>query len=176
MARSHGVNDRFATAISLAIANTLVGFSGAIVVQNQGYADINMGTGMLLAGIGGVMIGDLLLRPSGSKVARAIAAVVVGTLVYRFVLALALRAGLAASDLKAVTAVTLIAVFATRVGLQTLWERRATGRFDRAFGSDGPTIDGSAGAKAPGVRSTGDRSELGRSTAEPTGTRADRDA
>jgi putative ABC transport system permease protein len=141
MARSQGVNDRLITGISLMMANALVGLSGAVVVQNQGFADINMGGGMLLAGIGGVLLGDLLVRPSGSRVARAIVAVAVGTLSYRLVLALALRAGLEASDLKAVTAVTLVAVFAIRVAFQSTWEHRSKQKYERSTARlDPPTI------------------------------------
>ena len=126
MARSQGVNDHSATIASLALANGLVGLSGSMVVQNQGFADINMGSGLLLAGIGGVLLGELLLRPTGSKVVRAMIAVATGTLLSRLTLAAALRVGLNASDLKAVTALVLIAVFIARVGARAAWQGRTT--------------------------------------------------
>jgi putative tryptophan/tyrosine transport system permease protein len=148
MARSQGVNDRFATGVALMLANALVGLSGAIVVQNQGFADINMGSGVLLAGIGGVLLGELLVRQSASGVVRAIVAVFVGTLLYRLVLALALRAGLDASDLKAVTAVTLVMVFAVRAASRSLWLRRSDRRYPLPLADQAAIPDPVHGAEA----------------------------
>lgn len=113
MARSHGVNDRAMVALSLFLANGLAGLSGALVVQNQRFVDVNMGAGTLIAGIGAVLLGDLLLRPTGSKVLRIMVAVLVGALVYRFVLVGALRLGVPATDLKGVTALILVAALVT---------------------------------------------------------------
>lgn len=114
MARSHGVDDRKLMALSLCIANALAGLAGSLVAQNQGFADVTMGTGTLIAGVGAVLLGELLLRPTGSKVVRIVAAVLVGTLAYRLILVLALRMGLPATDLQGVTAVTLIVAVAAR--------------------------------------------------------------
>jgi putative ABC transport system permease protein len=85
MARSHGVDDRRLLALSLMIANGLAGLSGALVVQSQGFADVSMGTGTLIAGVGAVLLGELIVRPSGSKVIRMVLAVVIGALAYRLV-------------------------------------------------------------------------------------------
>jgi putative ABC transport system permease protein len=114
MARSHGVNDRMLLVLSLVIANALSGLAGCLLVQNQGFADIGMGTGMLIAGVGAVLLGELLLRPTGSKVVRIIACVVVGALLYRLVLVVSLRVGLPAEDLQGITALTLVLAFAAQ--------------------------------------------------------------
>lgn len=132
MARSNGVHERRMLVLNLAAANALTGLSGALVVQNQGFADVNMGTGTLIAGAGALLLGELLLRPSGSTIGRAIVAIAVGTVAYRLVLVVALRAGLPASDLKLVTALTLILAFAAqlagrRLGQVSLWRRRTRG-------------------------------------------------
>ncbi|MDY7104984.1 MAG: ABC transporter permease [Actinomycetota bacterium] len=119
MARSQGVDDRLVVLIGLAAANSLAALGGALVAQGQGFAEVNMGTGVVIAGVAAVLIGELLVRPAPSAIVGALAAVVVGTLAYRFVLLVALRIGLPASDLRLVTAVTL--------GL-TLAARRARGR------------------------------------------------
>lgn len=111
MARSQGVNDRAMLAISLFTANALAGLAGAIVTQYQGYADVNMGTGIFVAGVGAVLVGELLVRPAPSKVVRIVIAVFVGTIVYRLVLVGALRAGLPAEDLRLATALTLVIAF-----------------------------------------------------------------
>jgi putative ABC transport system permease protein len=112
MARSQGVNDRALTVLALVIANALAGFGASMAVQYQGYADVNMGVGTFVAGVGAVLLGELLLRPTGSKVVRIVLCVAVGTLAYRLVLVAALRAGLPAGDLKGVTALTLLVAIA----------------------------------------------------------------
>jgi putative ABC transport system permease protein len=130
MARSHGVDDRKLMALSLCLANALAGLAGSLVVQGQGFADISMGTGTLIAGVGAVLLGELLIRPTGSKVARIVVAVLVGTLAYRLILVVALRVGLPATDLQGVTALTLVVAIAARrwvaPALGRAWEQLGT--------------------------------------------------
>src|SRR5882724_5826556 len=112
MARSQGVNDRWLTVLSLAVANGLAGLGAAMTVQYQGYADVNMGAGTFVAGVGAVLLGELLVRPTGSKLLRILLCVLLGTLGYRLILVGALRVGLPAGDLKGVTALTLVVAIA----------------------------------------------------------------
>jgi putative tryptophan/tyrosine transport system permease protein len=131
MARSQGVNDRWLTVLTLVIANGLAGLGAAMTVQYQGYADVNMGTGTFVAGVGAVLLGELLIRPTGSKIVRIVTCVLVGTLAYQLVLVGALRVGLPAGDLKGVTALTLIVAIAAERYLGVLADasrrlRRAT--------------------------------------------------
>jgi putative ABC transport system permease protein len=112
MARSCGVNDRAMLALALFLANGLAGLSGALVVEGQNFVDVNMGAGTLIAGVGAVLVGDLILRPAGSKVLRMMLAALIGALLYRFILVLALRMGVPATDLKGVTALILVAALA----------------------------------------------------------------
>lgn len=115
--RAQGVDHRVAVATALALANGLAALGGALTAQNQSFAEINMGIGTLIAGAGALLLGELLLRPTAATVGRAMAAVLVGTVVYRMILVGALRYGLPATDLKAVTALTLVmAVLAQRLG------------------------------------------------------------
>jgi putative ABC transport system permease protein len=107
MARSQGVDERVAVAVGLAGANGLAALGGALVAHGQGFAEVNMGTGVMIAGIAAVLLGELFFRPAGSAVGRRLIAIVVGALAYRLILLSALRAGLPASDLRLVTAVTL---------------------------------------------------------------------
>jgi putative tryptophan/tyrosine transport system permease protein len=130
MARSQGVNDRWLTVLTLAVANGLAGLGAAMTVQYQGYADVNMGTGTFVAGVGAVLLGELLTRPSGSKIVRIVACVLVGTLAYQLVLVAALRIGLPADDLKGVTALTLIVAIAAERYLGVLAD--STRRFRQA--------------------------------------------
>ncbi|WP_433296461.1 ABC transporter permease [Pseudonocardia sp. CA-142604] len=108
MARSQGVDERAMTMLALVLANGLAGFGAALVVQTQGYADVNMGIGTFVAGVGAILLGELIARPDGSAIRRILICVLVGTLVYRLILVGALRIGLPAADLKGVTALTLV--------------------------------------------------------------------
>jgi putative tryptophan/tyrosine transport system permease protein len=114
MVRSLGVGDAVVVTSSLCLANLLAGLSGAVIVQVQGFADVNMGIGMFVAAVGAVLLGTLAIRPSGSRVLRIVCAVLVGTLAYRAVLVAALRVGLPAADLKGVMALTLVVAIAVQ--------------------------------------------------------------
>jgi putative ABC transport system permease protein len=136
MARSQGVNDRALLVLSLVIANALAGLAGCLLVQDQGFADINMGSGTLIAGVGAVLLGELLLRPTGSKVVRIVACAIVGALLYRLILVVSLRLGLPAEDLQGVTALTLlVAVAAQRYGTLAIGGLRAAVRPPAGSGS-----------------------------------------
>ncbi|WCB93349.1 hypothetical protein DSM104299_02062 [Baekduia alba] len=141
LARSQGVNDRALLALSLFIANALAGLSGAILVQEQGFADVNMGVGSMLLGVGAFLLGELVTRPGGSQLVRAMAAVFIGALLYRFILVFALEAGLAATDLKLATALTLIMAFVLQRGVQAGldWRVRQRGRELRMARSEART-------------------------------------
>lgn len=138
MARSQGVDDRLTVTIGLAGANSLAALGGALVAHGQGFAEVNMGTGVLISGIAAVLLGELVVRPGTSDVARILTAVAAGALMYRLVLLGALRAGLPASDLRLVTAVTLaIALLITRSrsGIATQVSRRDRQRHRRRVSS-----------------------------------------
>ncbi|WP_298228977.1 ABC transporter permease [Gryllotalpicola sp.] len=114
MVRSQGVSDRGMLILSLGMSNALSAFGGALTIQMQGYADVNMGSGVFVLGAGSVLLGMLFLNPGGSQVVRIVLAVLLGGLVYRLILVAALRFGLPAGDLKAVTALTLIIAVAAQ--------------------------------------------------------------
>ncbi|MGI6359229.1 MAG: ABC transporter permease [Bacillota bacterium] len=90
----------------LCLANALVALSGALVAQYQGFADVGMGVGIVVAGLAAVIIGEALL--GGLTVGRALMAVMAGSICYRLIIALALRAGLAPTDLKLITAALVV--------------------------------------------------------------------
>jgi len=88
MIRALGVNTDRMKILGLALSNGMVGLSGALLAQYQGFADVNAGTGLIIAGLAAVIIGETLLRPK--SIAWATTAVVVGMIVYRVAIALAL--------------------------------------------------------------------------------------
>jgi putative ABC transport system permease protein len=105
MARAQGVNTGLAVLAGMALSNALVGLAGALFAQTQGGADISMGVGTIVIGLAAVIVGESLL-PS-RKLYLATIAVIVGAIVYRFFIALALNSdfiGLQAQDLNLVTA------------------------------------------------------------------------
>lgn len=123
MVRSNGVDDRRLLVLSLMLSNGLAAFGGSLMLQVQGFADVNMGTGVFLAAVGAVLLGILLFDPGGSTVVRITLAVLVGGLVYRLVLVGALRVGLPAGDLKGVTALTLVLAVAAQTHLMPALRR-----------------------------------------------------
>lgn len=107
MIRSFGANTHTTIIIGVGLSNGLVALSGALVSQQQGFADSTMGVGMIVVGLASVIIGETLF---GSRnVFIATLAVILGSIVYRFVVALALQVKwLDSSDMKLITAVIVI--------------------------------------------------------------------
>lgn len=96
-----GINSRFYIIIGFGIANALAAFGGAIVVQQQGYADVTMGFGILINGLAALIIGEAII--GRATIARQIVAPVVGSVIYYQLISLGLTTGLDPSDLKFLT-------------------------------------------------------------------------
>jgi putative ABC transport system permease protein len=79
----------------------LIALAGSLITQDQGFADISMGVGVMVTGLAAMIIGETLLRPR--NVSWLSAAMVLGTVVYYFVISVGLRLGLAPTDLKLAT-------------------------------------------------------------------------
>jgi len=92
----------------LALANGLIAVSGALLAQYQGFADVQMGIGMVVLGLASVIIGEALVgTPRG--IGLSITGALLGSVLFRLLVAIALRAGLDPNDLKLVTAVFVLA-------------------------------------------------------------------
>ncbi len=119
MIRSLGVDVGRMITLGLMMSNGLVALSGAILAQYQGFADIQMGIGMIVWGLASVILGQALVGAGG--LGLSICGAILGSLLFRLMVALALRWGLDPNDLKMVTAafvfaaLVLPAVFARRV-------------------------------------------------------------
>ncbi|NOL51412.1 ABC transporter permease [Pelistega suis] len=106
MARAQGVSTDRMVMLGMAISNSLVGLGGALFVQSQGGADISMGIGTIVIGLAAVIIGQSII--TARRFIYITLAVIVGAILYRFFIALALNSdfiGLKAQDLNLVTAV-----------------------------------------------------------------------
>lgn len=124
MARAHGVNTGWMIVGGMALSNALVGLAGALFAQTQGGADISMGVGTIVIGLAAVIVGESIL-PS-RKLLLATLAVILGAIVYRFFIALALNSdfiGLQAQDLNLVTALLVTVAL-----VLPMLKRRMSGR------------------------------------------------
>jgi putative ABC transport system permease protein len=106
MIRSLGLNTDRATVFGLGLSNALVAFAGAMIAQDQGFCDAGMGIGLIVAGLASIIIGEALCKRH--TVFRLTLAAVVGSICYRFIIALGLRLGLAPTDLKMATGLMVI--------------------------------------------------------------------
>ena len=103
MIRALGANTGLMIVIGLAISNALVGLCGALLCQYQGFADVQMGIGMVVWGLASVIIGESLVRTR--HLALAICGAIMGSILFRLLVAIALRFGLNPNDLKITTSI-----------------------------------------------------------------------
>jgi putative ABC transport system permease protein len=120
MARALGVNVPATQVFGLTLANGLIALSGAVFAQYLGFVNIQLGAGILVAGLASLMIGETVLGKRG--VGRRIGGAVVGAVIYRLLVAGALRAGLDPNALKLVTALLVLAALV----VPALWRQRVT--------------------------------------------------
>jgi len=107
MVRSFSANTGWMKVLGLGLSNALVAFSGALVAQYNGFNDVGMGIGMIVIGLASVIIGEAVV--GHSSIARATLAVVVGAILYRMIVTLALRIEfLDTGDMKLITAIIVI--------------------------------------------------------------------
>ncbi len=113
MARAQGIRTGAMILSGMAISNALVALAGALFAQVQGGADISMGVGVIVVGLAAVIVGEAVM--STRTIVLATLACIVGSIIYRLVIAVALNAdfiGLQAQDLKLITAVLVVLAMA----------------------------------------------------------------
>jgi putative tryptophan/tyrosine transport system permease protein len=129
MARAQGVRTASTILVGMAISNALVALAGAMFAQTAGFADISIGTGTIVVGLAAVIVGETLLP--ARRIGLAVFACLLGSILYRLAVALALNSdvlGLTASDLNLVTAVLVgvaLVLPNARNPLKALFARRA---------------------------------------------------
>ncbi|PAV28893.1 ABC transporter permease [Virgibacillus profundi] len=123
MIRSLSANTDFLIIVGIGFSNALVAFSGGLIAQHGGFADVNMGIGMIIIGLASVIIGEALF---GVKtIAIATLAVVGGAIIYRIVVAMALRVEfLETGDMKMITALLVIIALVAPKLLQARKEKK----------------------------------------------------
>jgi putative ABC transport system permease protein len=130
MAQAHAVDISRMTVLGVALANGLVGFSGALFSQYQGFANVQMALGTFVTAIGCLVLGEALF--GRERLGAELAAAIAGTVVFRLLVAAALRAGLDPNTLKLATAVFVVVVLMAqhRVRRTLVRAHRATGGAD----------------------------------------------
>ena len=121
MVRASSINTAFTITIGLMLSNALTALSGAVLAQYQKTADINLGTGMVIIGLASLIIGETLM-PKGKTWMKVLGAVA-GSIVYRFIIAIALRLDLPSESLKLISAV----IVALAIGLPAMKAARKGG-------------------------------------------------
>ncbi|MGI6079613.1 MAG: ABC transporter permease [Candidatus Avilachnospira sp.] len=116
--RAAGSNDRLVTALAkdkgtvkilgLAIANGFAALAGGIMCQKQGFFDVNMGTGTVVIGLANVIIGTRIFK--NVSFVKATTAVIIGSIIYKACVAIAINCGLNPGDLKLITAVLFLGI------------------------------------------------------------------
>ena len=107
MVRASSINTGFTITVGLCISNSLTALSGAVLAQYQKTADINLGTGMVIIGLASLIIGETVM-PKGKLWMKALGAIL-GSVIYRFIIAIALRMDLPSECLKLISA-TIVAL------------------------------------------------------------------
>ena len=135
MSSAQGINIANMRMLGLALSNGLVALSGALMTQFQGTADVNMGRGAIVIGLAAIVIGEVLhgaLFKKNSNFAIRLAFIIVGGILYYFVMTVILWLRLDANDLKLFTAI-IVAVFLAIPYLQ----EKARSPFSRRAGKEG---------------------------------------
>lgn len=103
-----GINAETYKIMGLMVSGALISLSGALLAQSQGFADVGMGTGMLVIGLAAIIMGETLF--SRFKRVNMTTVAIVGAILYRAMVAGALMMGLPAGDMKLITAVLLLGI------------------------------------------------------------------
>lgn len=113
MVRASGIDSDLTKLIGLAISNGMVAVSGTLIAQYQSYADVGMGIGMVVIGLASVIIGEVVFGIR--TLFRRLTAVVLGSILYRLIIAVALMLGLPATALRLVSAIIVTIALSTGV-------------------------------------------------------------
>ena len=124
MIRANGIDTDVMVVLGLLLSNGLVAISGALVSQSNGFADVGMGVGTIVIGLASVIIGEVLFGTRSFK--NCLISVILGSIVYRAVIAIVLQMGMPPNDLKLFTAI-LVALALSLPLLQARWNKMKKG-------------------------------------------------
>lgn len=134
MARAQGINTNVAKVIGLMISNGLIGLSGALLAQYQGFADINMGRGAIVIGLAAVIIGEAVFKIFTNFALRLLS-VAFGSIIYYIVLQVIILIGFDTDLLKLLSAL-VVAVFLATPYLKSKYFRSSKAIVERVLAND----------------------------------------
>ena len=108
MAKAEGINTSVMIIVGLAISNSLIGLSGGLAAQAQGFADINMGRGVIIIGLASIIIGEAVFGKRTFK--NCLISTILGTLLYYILLGIAIRIGFDPNDLKLLSSILIVMI------------------------------------------------------------------
>ncbi len=126
MVRAQGIDTRKMIIIGLVVSNGLVALSGALIAQQQSFADIQMGTGSIVIGLASVIIGEVIFGRRNFM--NTLISLALGAILYRVIIALVLKAGLPTNDLKLFTAITVAAALSLPMFKDKINARKGAGK------------------------------------------------
>ena len=115
---SLGINENNLKYYGLMIANSLVALAGGILAQYQGFADVGMGTGTIITGLASIIIGEAVIGKR--KIINVTTMVIIGTVIYKFIIASSLKLGMNASDLKLITSILVVGIIYLKIKKDSL--------------------------------------------------------
>lgn len=130
LVKSLGENSNKYKLIGLMLSNGLVALSGAMMAQYQGFAEITMGTGIIVVAIASIIVGDTILR---NKKLKNTTRAIIGALVYKFIGAVAIDLGLEPTDLKAINALIVIAFLSYNTFSPELKRAKKTKKVEESY-------------------------------------------
>lgn len=133
LVKSLGENSNKYKLIGLMLSNGLVALSGAMMAQYQGFAEITMGTGIIVVAIASIIVGDTIFR---NKKLKNTTRAIIGALVYKFIGAVAIDLGLEPTDLKAINALIVIAFLSYNTFSPELKRAKKTNKVEGSYAGD----------------------------------------
>ena len=118
MVRASSINSDSMKVMGIALANAIVALGGGIFAQYQNFSDVTSGIGMMVVGLASIIVGEAFFRKK--TLLFHFLAVIIGAIVYRFILTIALKLGIASTDMKLVSAILV----ALAISLPHLMKRR----------------------------------------------------
>lgn len=126
MVRAMGVDTDKMKLMGLMLSNGLIALSGALVAQQQGYGDVGMGTGAIVIGLASIILGESIFAYFNKRFSFYITllSILLGSVVYRLIIAIVLQLGLKSSDLKLLTAIIVVIALAIPVTKKKIIKKR----------------------------------------------------
>lgn len=126
MVRAMGVDTDKMKLMGLMLSNALIALSGALVAQQQGYGDVGMGTGAIVIGLASIILGESIFAWFNKRFAFYVTllSILLGSVVYRLIIAIVLQLGLKSSDLKLLTAIIVVFALAIPVAKKKVIKKK----------------------------------------------------